>query len=146
MRKYESGTGWCAWRWTKVKWDDVVYLTRLHLLKSPWAWILLNWFHGPDPHPHPHCHPSGFLSITLRGAYTEERYHGGVEAGANLGFRYIRKRIRLIRATDVHRIISVEPGTMTLVIGGARKSRVWGFYPKSGFVDWRTYREDHKDG
>ncbi len=139
-RPYESGTGWCFWRWTQVKWDDVVYLTRLHLLKALWAWIMLHWIHEPDPHPDPHDHPSWFISITLRGRYTEVVY----EPGAKTSGRYKCQRIRFNRATHVHRIISAEPGTLTLVIGGAWKSRVWGFHTKDGFVNWRTYTENHK--
>lgn len=142
MRKYESGTGWCFWRWTRVEWEGSLYLTRLHLLKAPWAWIMLHWIHEPDPHPHPHDHPSWFISITLRGGYTEAVYVPGIYMVS----RYKRQRIRFNRATHLHKIVSAEPGTLTLVIGGARKSRTWGFHTRSGFVDWWTYRNGYSDG
>lgn len=133
MRKYESGTGWCAWRWTRVEWLGVLYLVRLHLLKAPWCAAMLHWILAPDPHPDPHDHPVSFLSITVRGGYTEWTPAG-----------LVRKRIRFKRATDVHRIVKVAPGTLTLVFNGPGV-RTWGFWTRSGWVDWRTYRRRQEE-
>lgn len=142
MRKYESGTGWCVWRWSQVKWEGMFYLVRLHLLKAPWAWVMLHWIIRCDPHPDPHDHPSGFLSITLRGSYTEMVYKLVDGRRSFIGFK--SQRIRFNRATHIHKIIFVKPDTLTLVFGAGFKSRVWGYHTLEGFVDWRTYRKDHK--
>lgn len=127
-REYVSGTRWCAWRWTHVHWAGALYLVRLHLVRIPWASVMLHWILKPDPHADPHDHPVSFLSITLRGGYTE---------WTPTGLR--RQRVRLIRATDVHRIVLVDPGTLTLAITGPNL-RVWGFHTPEGWLDWRTYR------
>ena len=129
-RKYESGTRWCAWRWTEVRWEGLLYLVRLHLVKAPsWA-VMLHWILRPDPHPDPHDHPVPFLSIVLRGGYTEWTPAG-----------LVRRRVRWIGTDSVHRIVEVDPGTVTLAINGrARTDRPWGFHTPQGFVPWREYR------
>jgi hypothetical protein len=129
-RKYESGTRWCAWRWTDVSWEGILYLVRLHILKAPsWA-VMLHWILGPDPHPDPHDHPVPFLSIVLRGGYTEWTPAG-----------LVRKRVRWIGVNHVHRIVEVDPGTVTLAINGpARTDRPWCFHTPQGLVPWREYR------
>ncbi len=129
---YKSGTGWTAWRWTEVRWKGVLYLVRLHLLKAPRIAAMLHWILTPDPHPDPHDHPVSFLSITLRGGYKEWTPRG-----------LVQKRVRFRRATDVHRIVAVKPGTLTLVINGPGV-RTWGFHTPTGWVDWRTYRKQHE--
>src|SRR5262245_57492885 len=63
-RLYRSGTKWCVWRWTDV---DSEYITRLHLIKTPWFAICLHWINKPDAEPYLHDHPVSFLSVILRG-------------------------------------------------------------------------------
>ena len=147
-RKYESGTASCFWRWTDVVFEGWTYLVRLHVVKLEWlarrqlvgcspipapvkrgAAVMLHWFHGADPQPDPHDHPVSFLSIVLRGGYVEWRPGNP------------RHRVRwfnFLRATDVHRILEVEPGTVTLVFSGP-KVREWGFWTPTGWVGWREY-------
>ena len=92
---------------------------------------MLHWFMCPDPHPDPHDHPVSFLSLTVRGSYLEWRPQGSR-----------RQRLKLIRATDLHRITEADPGTVTLVLNGPN-TRVWGYQTPDGWVDWRTYRAEH---
>lgn len=142
-RVYRSGTRWCAWRWTEVAWRGTLYLVRLHLFQVPRGAAMLHWILTPDPHPDPHDHPVDFLSITIRGGYTEWTPAG-----------YVSSRIRFRRATDVHRIVAVEPGTVTLVLAGP-VVREWGFWVQAVFVDrrmrhglfvpWRVYRAGHEE-
>lgn len=141
MRKYESGSTWCVWRWTHIPWRGVMYLVRLHLFMLPWIKggkvvggpaVMLHWILSPDPHPAPHDHPVSFLSITLRGGYMEWTPSG-----------YVQKRVRFRRATDVHRIVEVEPGTLTLVFCG-RAERSWGFHTSTGWIGWREYRRTYE--
>ena len=129
-RRYESGMGWCAWRWTDVDWRGVTYLLRLHLLKTPWGALMLHWINGPDPASDPHDHPVDFVSLTVRGGYTEWTPKG-----------IVRKRLRFRRATDVHRIIECDPRTVTLVLCGPVKNE-WGYFTRSGWkIDWKMYRD-----
>jgi len=112
----------------------------------------------PDPGLDLHDHPWPFVSIILRGGYTEEaaaardaqafaawaetvELSGAAERGSiPRGYRRTWRRgsVHRIRTTDAHRITTTEPGTLTLVLRG-RKWRSWGFYCPDGFVDHRRY-------
>ena len=141
MRKYESGTGWCVWRWTDVCWKGELYLRRLHIFKTPWFAVMLHWILTPDPHPDPHDHPVSFLSITVRGQYEEGLFAGYGSCGLT-AYHLNTNRIRLRCAVDIHRILEVAPGTVTLVFSGPSE-RIWGFHTPDGWVDWRTYRRNN---
>jgi hypothetical protein len=116
-RKYESGTRWSLWRWTDVRpCDDEIYLTRLHLVQTPWFSVMLHWILRADPQPDQHDHPVAFLSIPIWGWYEEEvPCNGG--CGPNLA-RVVRawNFWNLKLATDCHRIVAVGPNTLTLVL------------------------------
>jgi hypothetical protein len=134
-RKYKSGTAWCLWRWTDV---DSEYITRLHVVKTPWFAICLHWINKPDAEPYLHDHPVSFLSLILRGGYQERRcrrwMYGYYED------RPMRRWCNLILASpdDVHRIERVLPKTLTLVFMGP-KTREWGFHTPDGWVHWKDY-------
>ena len=106
------------------------YLRRLHLIKTPRLGAMLHWL-SRDPQPDPHDHPVGFISIVLRGHYTE---------WTPAGVRTIRW-LNVKRREDAHRITACAPGTLTLVFcwapGG--QSRRWGFHTPEGWVDWQDY-------
>lgn len=135
-RKYKSGTGWCLWRWTDVESE---YITRLHILKTPWFAVCLHWINKPDREPWMHDHPVSFVSLILHGGYTEER---SVRRGGQCYYRWqvTHRWYNLIdaRPEDSHRISEVEPGTLTLCFMGP-KTREWGFHTNEGWVGWKDY-------
>ena len=137
MRRYKSGTGWCVWRWTDVDWQGETYMLRLHLLKTPWFAVMLHWIKGPDPAPDPHDHPVSFLSLTVRGWYAENLFD---QLGALYSVRF--GPLRWTPAYQMHRITLTKPGTLTLVVCGP-VSRRWGYLTRKGWVDWKTYRDEH---
>lgn len=134
-RKYKSGTKWCFWRWTDV---DSEYITRLHVLKTPWFAICLHWINKPDAEPWLHDHPVSFLSIILRGQYTEFRKLEHIKTWSK--FVKTHKWFNFVRAKpeDHHRIVSVAPHTLTLCLMGP-KVREWGFHTRDGWVHWKDY-------
>jgi hypothetical protein len=123
MRRYRTGTQWCVWRWSIAP-----FLTRLHLIKTPWFAICLHWIHKPDAEPWEHDHPVSFLSLVLEGAYAETR-DGALRA---------RNAFNFIRATDKHKIVWVAPHTVTLCLMGP-KVREWGYHTPDGWVCWKDY-------
>lgn len=130
-RLYKSGTTWCVWRWTEV---DSGYITRLHLIKTPWFAVCLRWLNKPDPEPHLHDHPVTFLSLILRGGYAE--YRGfGIGSKAE---RLVHRWYNYVKAGDRHSIVKVLPGTLTLAFMGP-KVREWGFHTEGGWVTWKDY-------
>jgi hypothetical protein len=130
-RKYKSGTTWCFWRWTDV---DSEYITRLHLIKTPWFAICLHWINKPDPEPYLHDHPVSFLSLILRGGYSEMRRVGArTFYNTNRWWNWIRAS-----QNDRHTICDVKPRTLTLCFMGP-KTREWGFHQPEGWVYWKDY-------
>lgn len=126
-RKYVSGTRWCFWRWTDV---DSEYITRLHVVKTPWFAVCLHWINKPDPEPYLHDHPVSFFSVILRGWYEEYRELRG-RVQENRWFNWVR-------ATDSHSIIACGPKTLTVCFMGP-KVRKWGFRTNDGWVYWKDY-------
>ena len=133
-RKYKSGTIWCFWRWTEV---DSEYITRLHVVKTPWFAICLHWLNHPDPEPYDHDHPVSFLSIILRGWYKERRNGSDYEL-IHRYFNYIRAS-----ADDIHTITYVAPNTLTLCLMGP-KTREWGFHAPDGWIGWQDYYKEQR--
>lgn len=133
-RKYKSGTAWCVWRWTDV---DSDYIVRLHLVKTPWFAVCLHWFNKPDPEPFDHDHPVSFLSIILRGGYTERRN----------GVLKRRRLVNFIRASsaDQHTIVELHGRPLTLCLMGP-KTREWGFHRPSGWIGWKPYYAAQRAG
>lgn len=137
-RKYRTGSRYAFWRWSDT---DSGYLTRLHIVMTPWFALCLHWLHKPDPEPHLHDHPVHFLSLILRGGYYEARQRGGT-------IRYQRRRWwNWVCASrdDRHSIKYVEPRTLTLCFMSGKK-REWGFHTPSGWVYWRDYYAAQRKG
>lgn len=135
-RTYKSGSRWAFWRWTDVVLEGELYLRRLHLFQCPWFAVMLHWILRPDANRDLHDHPVSFLSVVLRGGYLQEVPHEEGEA-----FRLERIRWgQYMPAEGAHRILTVLPGTLTLVLAGPRR-REWGFLTLDGWVDWRTYQK-----
>lgn len=124
------------WRWTTV---DSEYITRLHLVKTPWFTVCLHWLNKPDPESYLHDHPVSFLSVILRGEYAETRRKWVKATGYCTG-RTWHRWFNVVKANtdDRHSITHVKPGTLTLCFMGP-KTREWGFHTESGWVYWKDY-------
>lgn len=138
-RLEQSGERWSTWRWCDIVMHGVLYLSRLGLLKTPFGTIKLHWIHRPDPDRDLHDHPWWFMSFVLCGGYTEI-----VSDQPSKGWlRQHTRKIRWFNYKDTetaHRIDTVKPNTLTLVITGPNKHKSWGFYNDEGkFTDWKDY-------
>ncbi len=112
------------------------FIVRLHVVKTPWFAICVHWLNAPDPEPYLHDHPVSFLSIILRGSYSEWR-------GSFQNMK-LHHWFNFILATDAHTIKRVAPGTVTLCFMGP-KVREWGYHTPDGWVYWKDYnREKYK--
>ncbi len=108
---------------------------RLHVLKTPWFAICIHWLLKPDPEPYLHDHPVSFLSIILRGGYTEQRKH--------MFWHPVTRHHRWFNwitasSHDSHTITAVRPHTVTLCLMGPKK-RTWGFHKLDGWESWQSY-------
>lgn len=108
---------------------DGNYLTRWRVIQTPLFGVYLHRFEGPDPRPTLHDHPWNFLSLVLRGGYTE--FTPGDREGIYAEPRRVR-RFNRKRATDLHWISELtRVPTWTLMFVGRRK-RVWGYVEPDG--------------
>lgn len=109
--------------------------------------IRLHHIARPDLDRDFHDHPWTFISLVLRGGYIERRPTSDVPnwlSDEEDGY-YIKRRpgsFALRRYTQRHRIIHVEPDTVTLVVV-FRKRQSWGFFTRHGKVHWRAYASVH---
>jgi hypothetical protein len=117
------------------------YITRLDLIRTPWFEIKMHWMHGADPERDPHDHPWPFLSIILRGAYIEKRLVDYTTCGLPF-FDTLHHRWYnwMPDPTVAHRIVAVDPGTVTLLFTGPRR-REWGFRTAQGWVSRHNYKD-----
>ncbi len=87
----------------------------------------------------PHDHPWTNETHVLNGGYVEQLFCP-VRIGLGKSItRELTAGMSAIREPEaIHRILSVQPGTITLFQTG-RKVRDWGFWRGSEFVPWREY-------
>lgn len=139
------------WRFFKVQRitgpDGTLYLWRLYLIETPFGGIKLHRIVRPDHDRAMHDHPWDFLSIVLRGGYTEAIDDGTFVPTANVAAVFPWRRVRWAsfhRAEDRHRIVKLERNrpAWTLVLSG-RKRRPWGFveHPGAPWERWDLYLE-----
>lgn len=101
------------------------------LFHHPFGTVRLHKITQADADPDLHDHPWDFVSFILRGGYTED-------IGGPWEQHYGPGAISLKRASDAHRITSVDGPTWTLVFTGQR-IRKWGFWTPEGWVAWDAY-------
>lgn len=103
-----------------------------------------------DADRHLHDHPWNFVSVVLKGGYVEARptsldpdfEHESRAERCTLTERRAGS-VAFRRATDRHRIVSVQPDTWTLFITGP-KLHTWGFFTPHGKEYWWLYQSNHE--
>jgi hypothetical protein len=140
--------------------NDRIYLKRWYLLRIPWFFsIRIHHILQPDIDRDPHDHPWPFISILLKGGYTEkwdtkERYihfnrPGDRFSGTTIwSGKYKKvKHINFHTTKHVHQILhfSRPNGVWSLFLTG-REGRVWGFQTRDGWIPWKEYMETHHAG
>lgn len=145
MRKYKSGSRWAFWRWTEV---PSGYITRLHVLKTPWFAVMVHWLNHPDPEPYLHDHPVSFLSLILRGSYCEvhtTNRPGNAVRTADGSYVVMTRRawFNWVPYHKRHTIVAVAPRTTTLCFNGPAR-QVWGYYTPEGKISWKDYVQEQR--
>ena len=130
-----------GWRHLDLIHAGRTFLRRRGVEHSRLGGILLHRIDGPDPGLDLHDHPWPFLSIVLRGGYTEEALYEPGDSHRGTRRTWRRWSAHRMPLNVAHSIVDVQPGTVTLVLRG-RKVRRWGFYLPTGWVDWAEYDYD----
>ena len=129
---------WAFLRWHDIYLDGKPYLTRFQILKTPWFSIKLHWIHVPDKDRALHDHPWAFAAVVLRGGYEEyESKDPANKPGVLKTIRWFNYK----NTVTAHRIATVKPKTLTLVVTGPKVDKDWGFYDPETleFTNWRNY-------
>lgn len=133
-----------------------IFFNRYTILKTRRGAIYLHQFFRGDSDRCLHDHPWPFSAIILWGGYVEEMFSGPLGiGGAGQCYvekdsegdlwelaqtqKYFRPAGTIIRrsAGVPHRIVSIRPGTWSLVVVG-RRCRAWGFFGPYGWIRWRV--------
>lgn len=112
--------------------------------------IRLTWWHLPDFREHPHNHPWNFNSFIINGGYTERKYTKASNAVmlkyndfSEVALDYLwediehkENGINVVQASSFHEIVSIQPGTVTLMICGPLiKNGEWGYLINDEYKD-----------
>ena len=134
---------WAVWARMSIPCKGgLLYLVRLRIIATPWFGIYVHDIHEDDGDRDCHNHPWSFISIVLRGSYTERVYDQ--PASHPCSYRqqvHGRFSVHRMGRTSAHRIVKASPGLKTLILVGPRRG-TWGFFEHDGtFVDWETYEK-----
>jgi len=139
--------------------DGRICLDRWGIEHKRLGGIFLHRMDGPDPGVDLNDHPWSFVSIILRGGYTEQRadtrdavrfaqiaepfetepieHYGAPPRGLSVHRR--PGTARVMRLDEAHRITHLPNGSSwSLIIHGPTRRR-WGFYLPSGWMRWDEY-------
>ena len=119
--------------------DGTLHFRRWRIVYTPWFTINVHGIYKADEDKHLHSHPWNFISIVLKGSYTEEleddrynlRYPGKIEK----------------RTKDVfHKILELHSKSIyTLNIMWGTEEDKWGYQVDGKYVDHETYRKLKRD-
>lgn len=117
--------------------DENPLLVRFILFRVPAIGVYLHHLCRSDYDRALHDHPWPFISVLLKGGYTE--IHDQTIDGGKVSVRHGRGDVLVRPAEWRHRFV-LEEGkkAWTLVIVG-RRCRRWGFFLPSGWCWWRKH-------
>lgn len=106
------------------------YLTRYTIIDTRWFQLCLHIFHRSDAEDM-HDHPWPFASLILWRGYNEQ---------TPAGKRRVWPGMLLIRkAAHRHRVELVNGKRAVTLVWMGKRIRDWGFFTKSGFIQWQRY-------
>lgn len=120
------------------------YLRRWWVIpRNRWFNIYLHQFLRSDDDRALHDHPWWWLSVMLRGHYTEHTIAAG---GVHRQKRYVAGCVRLHSPWFAHRLeVQPQASCWSLFITGPRV-REWGFHCSRGWVSWRRFTDPATNG
>lgn len=119
-------------RWAQTIGPPECPIMRRWILQTPLGSVRLHHFVRPDDQRHLHDHPWWFITLVLKGGYTDITMIDGVKHQDVLKPGSIRFR------PSHHTHIVDTQNSWTLVITG-RLRRKWGFWTEHGFEPVRDY-------
>lgn len=122
-------------RWKEpLRQGDTIYLYRWTLIFFGYSIRLHHWICS-DVGPHLHDHPFDFISIVIKGRYTNVTPNGRIDVQA--------PSVWYARGDKTHRLEIPKEGAWTILLC-SRPYRKWGFWVNQHL--WRPLRYFHKFG
>jgi len=115
--------------------QGIVHFRRYRLLKLPWFAVYLHHILRADEDSHEHTHPWNFLSIVLRGCYTER------SLGKVLTRSFLQHPIAYSNRIRPHKILELKRPTWTLFFTFGRHQDNWGYDVDGSRIEHEQYRE-----
>jgi hypothetical protein len=117
---------------------DDPWLRQIRLIRTPWLTVLFHRFYHPDPYTDPHGHPWTFVSIMLRGTYSETVFLDQKDLTKTRDRTHRRWSIHKMTTDTAHRIYHADRA-MTLMIAGPWQRRIIRFWVKDEMIDGFDY-------
>jgi len=147
LKSSDGKSQWGFWQWFDI--TDIhppydLYMRRLYVVKTPVGGLYVHWIFRPDHDRELHDHPWSFASLIVRGGYQEEipKYSSDSDPFSRWSRlqSWNRWSVHRMKATDRHRIVSLNrTPTMTVCLVG-RREREWGFWMADGlWMQWEEF-------
>lgn len=126
----------CEWLWNRLPDHKSLagYMERRTVLRLGRLHVRLHRLLSADRTPFLHTHPFSYVSVILRGGYTEQQDERFITYSAG--------HVLARRSSVYHRLESVRPGTLTLFITWERGDRAWNLQKPARMAkppEWRNY-------
>lgn len=115
--------------------DYQLYLYRWYVIRTEPFALFVHRFVRSDEDRALHDHPWNFIVIPIWRGYREHNVKGVRRVLPILGIRYRRARYR-------HKVELIDGKPAWSLFIRFRYRRVWGFWPKEGFKNWRQWWSD----
>lgn len=119
--------------------SGALHFRRWNIISTPWFNIYLHGIYKRDEELHLHNHPWTFISIVLKGWYSEKL------EGGHLNVRYPGNFVKR-KPDDFHKIDSIHSKSVYTLNFVWNKQNTWGYKVNGKFVDHETYRQWKNEG
>lgn len=135
----KAGVTWGQW----IGRDECPYMRRWVFNFGLGSLRVHHWYKSDDDR-HLHDHPWWFVTVVLKGGYTDvSAADGFLDAEATRRYDHLSAgSVRFRRALHAH-TVQVDPGGCWTIMLTGRHSRDWGFYVGGAWKRMRAYFRDH---
>jgi hypothetical protein len=119
-----------------VNCDRNVYLHRWFVVRTKFLGVFIHKFELSDEDRALHDHPWNFLVVPLFRGYNEFNAKGVHRVWPIIGTRFRRGTYR-------HRVELIDGKPSWSLFFRFRRFRIWGFWPKTGFMAWNVWWTAH---
>lgn len=119
----------------------VKHFERWQIIQTKWFGVYFHKIYQADTDKHCHDHPWDYISIPLWGVFTEQRQlNSNSHEYSIVHPGMIIKR----KATDLHKIYSLQSKVVYTLFFTGRRKRAWGYNIDDKWYPWEEYHKIKK--